>query len=51
MSESPGEPTPEDAPTDHPEIKPSSEPGGGSTVIPVEPGVTNPDADGIDCTG
>jgi hypothetical protein len=48
MSESPIEPgsDPEARPTDDPEITPSSEPGGGSTVIPVEPSVTNPDADG-----
>lgn len=49
MSESPVEPgpdpDPEASPTDNPEVKPSSEPGGGSTVMPVEPGVTTPDAD------
>ena len=47
MSESPIEPgaDPEARPTDDPEITPSSEPGGGSTVIPVQPSVANPDAD------
>ena len=47
MSESPIEPgaDPEARPTEDPEITPSSSPDGGSTVIPVSPGVTNPDAD------
>ena len=47
MSESPIEPgaDPEARPTEDPEITPSSSPDGGSTVIPVQPGVTNPDAD------
>jgi hypothetical protein len=58
MSESPIEPgagpearptdDPEARPTDDPEITPSSSPDGGSTVMPVEPSVTNPDADGPD---
>lgn len=41
MSESPLEP--EATPDEQPEIVPSSDPDGGSTIIP-EPGVTNPDA-------
>ena len=54
MSESPIEPgaDPEARPTDDPELTPSSSPDGGSTVIPpVEPSVTNPDADGGDGSG
>jgi len=48
MSQAPPEPDPEPeaSPSDQPDVVPSSEPGGGSTVIPVEPSVTNPDADG-----
>lgn len=50
MSETPFEPggAPEAAPDDQPEITPSSDPDGASTAMPVEPSVTNPDADGTD---
>jgi hypothetical protein len=52
MSETPSEPDtgPEGRPTEDPEITPSSDPDGGSTIIP-EPSVTNPDADGGDESG
>jgi hypothetical protein len=53
MSESPMEPgaDPDARPTEDPELTPSSNPDGGSTVIPVEPSVTNPDADDTDKSG